>query len=324
MRETRADTTTAVVLAIVLHALLFGLMFVGLWWQRDAAPQSAAGSPVSAELMSASDLSRAMQRTLATRPDPVEPTPEPTPPEPEPLPQPIEEETAPPPQALPEPMPEDAPTPPQQQAQEVIPEPAPVEQERVDRNAISAETAAREQEEKRRQEQRDLTERLKQEEAEKKQRLAQQQRDEELKNIQAERIKLRRQTDLAEQRLKQIADIKAAQASKTAAASAPPPPGNAGADPGLGAAYQAAIQAAVLSNWRRPDNVPIGQRCRITIRQLPGGQVIDATVADSCPFDEAGRRSVEAAVLKAQPLPYAGFETVFNRTLLLNFQAQDQ
>jgi colicin import membrane protein len=33
---------------------------------------------------------------------------------------------------------------------------------------------------------------------------------------------------------------------------------------------------------------------------------------------------VEAAVLKAQPLPYAGFETVFNRTLLLNFEAQDQ
>ena len=36
------------------------------------------------------------------------------------------------------------------------------------------------------------------------------------------------------------------------------------------------------------------------------------------------RRSVEAAVLKAQPLPYAGFEPVFARTLELNFVAQDR
>ena len=32
----------------------------------------------------------------------------------------------------------------------------------------------------------------------------------------------------------------------------------------------------------------------------------------------------EAAVLKAQPLPYAGFEAVFSRNLNLNFEAQDR
>ena len=47
-------------------------------------------------------------------------------------------------------------------------------------------------------------------------------------------------------------------------------------------------------------------------------------VDPSCPYDEAGRRSVEAAVLKAQPLPYQGFESVFNRTLILNFRAEDR
>jgi colicin import membrane protein len=56
---------------------------------------------------------------------------------------------------------------------------------------------------------------------------------------------------------------------------------------------------------------------------VPGGTVIDAKVDPSCPYDELGRRSIEAAVLKAQPLPYAGFEPVFNRTLKLNFQAAD-
>jgi colicin import membrane protein len=32
---------------------------------------------------------------------------------------------------------------------------------------------------------------------------------------------------------------------------------------------------------------------------------------------------VEAAVLKAQPLPYQGFESVFNRTLILKFRAEE-
>ncbi|HRO28373.1 MAG TPA: protein TolA, partial [Luteimonas sp.] len=70
--------------------------------------------------------------------------------------------------------------------------------------------------------------------------------------------------------------------------------------------------------------VPIGQRCRIVIRQIPGGEVVSAEVDPSCPYDAQGRRSVEAAVLKAQPLPYVGFESVFQRNLTLNFQAQDR
>jgi colicin import membrane protein len=32
---------------------------------------------------------------------------------------------------------------------------------------------------------------------------------------------------------------------------------------------------------------------------------------------------VEAAVLKAAPLPYQGFEAVFSRDLTLNFRARD-
>ncbi len=316
MRETRADTAQAVVLALLLHLLLFGLMFVGLWWTRSATPLSAAGSPVSAELIDTGDLSAAMRRTLARRPEPAKPQPAP--------PRKVEEEAAPLPQPIPEERPQESPVPQQQQAQDFVPEPAPVEQEKVDRDAVSAETREREQEEKRRQEQIDLTEQKKQEEAEKKLRLAEQQRDEKLKKIQAERARLQREADLAEQKLKQIADLRATQASSQAAATAPPPPGNEGVDTGLAARYAAAIQEAVLRNWTRPENVPIGQRCRIYITQLPGGDVMSAKVDPSCPYDELGRRSVEAAVLKAKPLPYAGFESVFQRNLILNFEAQDR
>ena len=105
---------------------------------------------------------------------------------------------------------------------------------------------------------------------------------------------------------------------------ASPPPGNNGTDTGLQARYAAALQEAILAKWTRPETVPIGARCRLLIHQLPGGQVMSAEVSSPCAYDEQGRRSIEAAVLKAQPLPYAGFESVFQRNLTLNFTAQDR
>jgi colicin import membrane protein len=314
VKETRADTAQALLYAIVLHVLLFALAILGMWWTRASAPLSAAGSPIEAELVDANALSARMQRALRDRPQLVE------------EPQPVEEAT-PTPQPIPEPVPQEAPVPQQQQAQTPIPEPDTHEQEAVDRNAVSAETREHEQEAKRRQEQIDLTERQRQEEAEQKQRLAQQQLDQKLKKIQAERAKLARQAELSEQRLKQIADAKtrnAAEAAAQADASASAPPGNDGVDAGLLARYQAALQEAIRRNWTQPDSVPLGQRCKLHIRQIPGGEVIDVQVDASCPYDELGRRMVEAAVLKAQPLPYAGFEAVFSRNLILNFEAQER
>lgn len=325
MRETRADTTQALFLALGLHVLLFLLAFVGLWWTRTNAQVSAAGPVIEAELIDASALSASMRRTLRERPEPVPPVAEP-----EPEPEPVEQETAPPEQPLPEPAPQDSPVPPQQQAQEVVPVPDTVEQEAVSREAIAGEAREREQEAKRRQEQIDLTERQRQEEAERRQRLSEMEemRQKQLADIRRRRALAARDAKVAEAKLKQLQDYsrreQAAEAAAQSDASASAPAaGNEGVDKSLLARYEAAIQAAIRRNWTRPETVPLGQRCRLTIRQIPGGQVIDVQVQGSCPYDELGRRSVEAAVLKAQPLPYAGFESVFNRTLNLNFEARD-
>ena len=105
---------------------------------------------------------------------------------------------------------------------------------------------------------------------------------------------------------------------------ASPPPGRPDGSSDLAAKYAAALQEAIARQWTRPDNVPIGQRCRIYITQLPGGEVINVEFDAGCPYDALGRRSVEAAVRRAAPLPYAGFEDVFNRRLNLNFTAQDR
>lgn len=320
MRESRADTGRALGYALLLHALMFAAMFAGLWWTRSAAPLSVAGAPIEAELIDAGDLSAKMQRVLRQRPEPVQPYPQP-------LPEPVEEQAAPLPQPLPEPAPQDAATPQQRQAQERVAEPAPVEQEEVRADAISADIREREQEARRKQEQIDLTERERAAAAEQQRRLAAQQdaqRQQQLDEIRKQREKLSREIQQREARLQQIADRNAALASQQQAQQ---PSRQAGAvsgnngenDADLRARYVAAIQRVVQSNWTRPDNVP-DLPCRVTIVQLPGGEVISAEVEAGCPYDDLGKRSVEAAVLKAQPLPYAGYESVFDRRLNFTFR----
>jgi TonB family protein len=80
--------------------------------------------------------------------------------------------------------------------------------------------------------------------------------------------------------------------------------------------YTRAIQRAVRANWQSPEKMP-GQACQVRITQLPGGEVVSVTAEKSCPYDAIGKRSVEKAVLRSQPLPYKGFESVFQRTMAL-------
>ncbi len=319
MKERRADTAQALVLSVLAHALLILMVYLAKFiewpWQQPAA----AGVPIASELADFSDLSPAMQRTLRSRPKPIEePQPESEPEVSEPLPQPVAE-----------PKPQDAVSPQQQSPQDFIPVPDTTSQEQVvDTPTPNPAEEKKLQEAKARQEQVDLTEQKRQEEAQQRQRLAEQQeaeRQKKLDEIRRERARLQREQNLAEQKLQQLADRRATQASQTAAATTPAAQaGNQGADTGLLARYQAALQSAIKNKWTRPDSVPLGAACRLNIRQLPGGQVIAVEVVEPCAYDEAGRRSVEAAVLKAQPLPYAGFESVFQRSLILNFRAEDR
>ena len=315
-------------LAVALHVLV-ALLFWAAWlWSPQRQVEAAAGTPaIEASLeMSASDLAAALRRAeQAPRPEPL----------PEPVAEPAPEEAVPPPQPLPEPRPQDAAVAPQPQAQDFIPKPDTVDQDEARRDAIAQEKADREQEERRRQQQVDLTEqREKQKAAENQRRLAEQARAEEdkqqkLAELRKQREQAARQADLAEQKLRQLEQARQRQAAPAAtapaaAAASAGTGGQGGNSQELTAKYAAAIQQAVLGQWIRPDTVPLGQRCRVSIRQIPGGEVIDVEVQPGCPFDEAGRRSLEAAVLRAKPLPYRGFESVFQRNLTLNFEAQDR
>lgn len=315
----------AVAYAVALHVLLAVLLWVSTWFSWRHESSSASGLPVmDASLDASASEIRAAERALEHVPEPL----------PQPVEEVAEEDTVPPPQPLPEPRPQDSPVQQQQQAQERIPVPDSTDQDEASRLAISQEKALREQEEKRRQEQVDLTERQRQEQAEKQQRLARQQEEadkqKKLDEIRRLRAQASRDASMAEQKLRQLADARARNASAAVAAAeadnvaSTPQGGSGGADEGLLAKYRAAIQAAVTAQWTKPESVPLGTRCKITIKQLPGGEVMSAEVQPGCPMDQAGQDSIERAVLKAQPLPYRGFEAVFNRTLIFTFEAQDR
>ncbi|MGE8227765.1 MAG: cell envelope integrity protein TolA [Stenotrophomonas sp.] len=345
--DNRNEWGLPVVLALLVHLLVAAIFIIAWVWSPSRSTEAAAGDPALEANMqlSAAEASAARQALRASEklpdlPEPVE----------EAQPEPVPEDTVPPPQPIPEPRPQDAPTPQQHNAQERIAQPDNVDQERVSALAISQEKARQEQEAKRRQEQIDLTERKRVEEAEQKLRLAKQQeeadrkkladqqrqaseaqaeqeRQQKIAEIRRKREQAEREAKLAEQRLRQVADARArAQATATSSGSSgpsTPSPGQGGTSNDLTAKYAAAIQQAVVAQWTRPDNVPNGTRCRILIKQLPGGGVASAEVQPGCAMDAAAQESIERAVLRAQPLPFRGYETVFRRELLFTFTAQD-
>lgn len=322
----------AVAWAIGLHLLLLAVLLVSPYFKWDRDRLSAGGSEAMEATLdvSAAD-QRAVERALDFQPAPM----------PEPVQEPAPEDTIPPPQPIPEPAPQDAPVERQANAQERIPVPDDVDQDEARRDAISQETARQEQEAKRRQEQIDLTERKRQEQAEQQRRLAAQQEEDRQKRIAAEaaqkaeaerqkkiedirrqRAQAAREAQLAEQKLRQLADARARQA----AAATPAPSGGQAAGPAGAASgpsqgeWVSAMVAAIERQWVRPPNVSAGQICPIRIRMLPGGEVMSAEVQPGCPYDDAAKESVQRAVLKASPLPYAGFDKVAARDFVVRFQ----
>lgn len=302
------------VAALLLHALLFALFYFGLYWTWTDAEEIQRGPVIEATLIDPNALSASMRRALAKRPEQPAPAPE---------------ATAPVEQPKPEPRPEDAPTPPQPVAQDVVPEPDVIEQEQVTQAPSPKPPAEKVQDAKQRQEQIDTTAQDRQMQAERERRLSamEQMRQKQLEDIRRERELNQKELTLREQKLRQIADARsaadaAAQAdARSENAEAAPQPGMGGDADTLRSRWLMAIVSQIRQNWSRPDDVPAGQ-CPIRISMERGGRVASVEVLPGCPYDELTRRSVEAAVFKAQPLPYAGFERVFQPELRLGFRAE--
>jgi len=85
------------------------------------------------------------------------------------------------------------------------------------------------------------------------------------------------------------------------------------------AAYIFAIQQKIVRNWVRPPTATAGLECIVNVAQLPGGEVVSVSIG-TCNGDSTVRRSIEAAVYKASPLPAPSDPSVFDRNLRLEFR----
>jgi colicin import membrane protein len=194
-----------------------------------------------------------------------------------------------------------------------------VDQERVVEDAaLKAEEAKKLQEEKQRQRQSELDAQAAKQKEEK-----QKQLDALFAKMDAASAQTKRLDNKAKQARQQMEDLKNAQddGQPDLPAATQRQTGNNSPNSNLADEYAAAIQNAVTPNWLRPDNIP-AVPCKVDIVQSPGGDVLSATVDSSCPYDDAGRRSVENAVLRTKTLPYKGFESVFQRKLTFTFRPQ--
>jgi colicin import membrane protein len=84
--------------------------------------------------------------------------------------------------------------------------------------------------------------------------------------------------------------------------------------------YVVTIQELVRRNWIRPPTTRPGVRCNVRVVQIPGGEIIDQTIAGACNADESTRRSILAAVERTATLPYRGYEDVFQRDINFVFR----
>ncbi len=99
-----------------------------------------------------------------------------------------------------------------------------------------------------------------------------------------------------------------------------PKTGMNGNDTSLLAEYSSSIVKVVTDNWNRPDTAPAGVRCAVHIVQIRGGSVLSANIASPCNADPITQESIKQAVTKAQPLPYKGYESVFQRDITFIFK----
>lgn len=88
--------------------------------------------------------------------------------------------------------------------------------------------------------------------------------------------------------------------------------------------YAKAIYLPIQSRWvsysynseLEPDS-----SCAAQITQMPGGDVLDIDLSPDCGFNKAGRDAIVTVIRESSPLPYYGFENVYQRQIRIVFHA---
>jgi colicin import membrane protein len=86
--------------------------------------------------------------------------------------------------------------------------------------------------------------------------------------------------------------------------------------------YIAMIEQAIVRNWNRPPSARAGLECTVKVAQTPSGTVLSVQIGQ-CNGDAAVKQSIEAAVIKASPLPMPPDPRVFDRNLVFVFKPSE-
>jgi colicin import membrane protein len=285
----------AIALSILVHSLIVAAAVLGwfTWKHEPPEPQTLA---IEASVVD--------ERVL----EGVSPPPEPAPPEPEPVPE---------PEPQPEPIPPEEEAPPE-------PDPAEIERRQQEERA-EAERQAREQAEKEAREEEARLEAEKQEaervEAEKQAAAKAAAEKAAAEKKRAEEAAARK---AAEEKARKAAEEKARQAREEELRRSleAEERRNAARNSEEAARWHAQIINRVTRAWIRPPAAVAGVNCVVLVSQVPGGEVTSVRVDSCTPNDAALRESVEAAVLRASPLPTPPPGVPFERNLRLIFAPQ--
>ncbi|HEU4781477.1 MAG TPA: cell envelope integrity protein TolA [Steroidobacteraceae bacterium] len=278
-------------LSILLHSAIVGAAVYGWFTWKHSPP------PVQTLAIEATVVDERMLKGIATKPDPLPPAPEP----------------------VPAPVAESAPV-----EEQGPPKPDPAEIER------------------KQEEERLAQEKLEQQKREQDQQAAQELKErEDAERVEAEKQAVARAAAEKAAAEKAAADKKAlekkraedAAAAKKAAeekarvareaelrrAIEAEERGNAARNSDEAMRWHAQITARIQRAWIKPPSARPGISCIVSVTQVPGGEVTGVRV-NSCSIDDAAlRESVEAAVLRASPLPTPPAGVPFERNLELTF-----
>jgi colicin import membrane protein len=87
--------------------------------------------------------------------------------------------------------------------------------------------------------------------------------------------------------------------------------------------YKTLVEQHIGRHWIRPTGSPKAFTCKVLVKQIPNGEVVDVRVVESC-GSMVLDRSVETAVRKASPLPLPENRDVFDRELVITFIPSDR
>lgn len=95
-------------------------------------------------------------------------------------------------------------------------------------------------------------------------------------------------------------------------------------DNSLLAQYRRAIEQTIEQRSHLTRDLRPGFLCWMRITQLPGGEIMDVTPLAKCNATPQERAELIDGIMRASPLPYSGFETVYDRLVDVPFQPLTQ